>query len=165
MKEIIYQNKSRIRSIIRKMTGSDNENIEQEVYIKVWQNKEVYQEKGKFSQWINTITINLCRDFFRSKTYRQKQIEVQNEDLVLQDTSKNAEEIYDERKRQKMILNAVDELPYKLRQIVILFEFEELSYEQISKKTGLPIGTIKSRLFYARKTLSEKLKTLKGDIT
>lgn len=103
--------------------------------------------------------------FFRSKTYRQKQIEVQNEDLVLQDTSKNAEEIYDERKRQKMILNAVDELPYKLRQIVILFEFEELSYEQISKKTGLPIGTIKSRLFYARKTLSEKLKTLKGDIT
>ncbi len=147
------------------MTGSDNEDIEQEVYIKVWQNKEEYQEKGKFSQWINTITINLCRDFFRSKTYRQKQIEVQNEDLVLQDTSKNAEEIYDERKRQKMILNAVDELPYKLRQIVILFEFEELSYEQISKKTGLPIGTIKSRLFYARKTLSEKLKTLKGDIT
>lgn len=165
MKEIIYQNKSRIRSIIRKMTGSDNEDIEREVYIKVWQNKEEYQEKGKFSQWINTITINLCRDFFRSKTYRQKQIEVQNEDLVLQDTSKNAEEIYDERKRQKMILNAVDELPYKLRQIVILFEFEELSYEQISKKTGLPIGTIKSRLFYARKTLSEKLKTLKGDIT
>ena len=165
MKEIIYQNKSRIRSIIRKMTGSDNEDIEQEVYIKVWQNKEEYQEKGKFSQWINTITINLCRDFFRSKTYRQKQIEVQNEDIVLQDTSKNAEEIYDERKRQKMILNAVDELPYKLRQIVILFEFEELSYEQISKKTGLPIGTIKSRLFYARKTLSEKLKTLKGDIT
>lgn len=165
MKEIIYQNKSRIRSIFRKMTGSDNEDIEQEVYIKVWQNKEEYQEKGKFSQWINTITINLCRDFFRSKTYRQKQIEVQNEDLVLQDTSKNAEEIYDERKRQKMILNAVDELPYKLRQIVILFEFEELSYEQISKKTGLPIGTIKSRLFYARKTLSEKLKTLKGDIT
>ena len=165
MKEIIYQNKSRIRSIIRKMTGSDNEDIKQEVYIKVWQNKEEYQEKGKFSQWINTITINLCRDFFRSKTYRQKQIEVQNEDLVLQDTSKNAEEIYDERKRQKMILNAVDELPYKLRQIVILFEFEELSYEQISKKTGLPIGTIKSRLFYARKTLSEKLKTLKGDIT
>lgn len=165
MKEIIYQNKSRIRSIIRKMTGSDNEDIEQDVYIKVWQNKEEYQEKGKFSQWINTITINLCRDFFRSKTYRQKQIEVQNEDLVLQDTSKNAEEIYDERKRQKMILNAVDELPYKLRQIVILFELEELSYEQISKKTGLPIGTIKSRLFYARKTLSEKLKTLKGDIT
>lgn len=165
MKEIIYQNKSRIRSIIRKMTGSDNEDIEQEVYIKVWQNKEEYQEKGKFSQWINTITINLCRDFFRSKTYRQKQIEVQNEDLVLQDTSKNAEEIYDERKRQKMILNAVDELPHKLRQIVILFELEELSYEQISKKTGLPIGTIKSRLFYARKTLSEKLKTLKGDIT
>ena len=141
------------------MTGSDNEDIEQEVYIKVWQNKEEYQEKGKFSQWINTITINLCRDFFRSKTYRQKQIEVQNEDLVLQDTSKNAEEIYDERKRQKMILNAVDELPYKLRQIVILFEFEELSYEQISKKTGLPIGTIKSRLLYARKTLREKLKT------
>lgn len=164
MKEIIFQNRSRIRSIIRKMTGSDNEDLEQEVYIKVWQNKEDYQEKGKFSQWVNTITINLCRDFFRSKTYRQRQFEVQNEDHALPDTSKSAEEIYDERKRQKMILKAVDELPSKLRQIIILFEFEELSYEQISKKTGLPIGTIKSRLFNARKTLSEKLKFLKGDI-
>ncbi len=146
------------------MTGSDNEDLEQEVYIKVWQNKEDYQEKGKFSQWVNTITINLCRDFFRSWTYSQRQFEVQNEDHALPDTTKSAEDIYDERKRQKMILKAVDELPSKLRQIIILFEFEELSYEQISKKTGLPIGTIKSRLFYARKMLSEKLKSLKGDI-
>ena len=123
------------------------------------------RKKANFLNGLTRSQLICVGIFFRSKTYRQKQIEVQNEDLVLQDTSKNAEEIYDERKRQKMILNAVDELPYKLRQIVILFEFEELSYEQISKKTGLPIGTIKSRLFYARKTLSEKLKTLKGDIT
>ena len=60
-----------------------------------------------------------------------------------------------------MILKTVDDLPAKLRKIVILFEFEEFSYEQIAKKTGLPQGTVKSRLFNARKILSEKLKPLK----
>lgn len=57
----------------------------------------------------------------------------------------------DSKARQKVILKAVDDLPAKLRKIVILFEFEEFSYEQIAKKTGLPQGTVKSRLFNAAK--------------
>ena len=47
--------------------------------------------------------------------------------------------------------------------VVVWYEFEEMSYDQIAAKTGEPVGTIKSRLFNARKTLSEKLQHLKGD--
>ena len=65
--------------------------------------------------------------------------------------------------RQKAILKAVDSLPRKMRQVVILFEFEELTYEQISKKIGQPVGTVKSRLFNARKILTEKLNYLRGE--
>ena len=64
----------------------------------------------------------------------------------------------------KIILKAVDSLPAKLRQVVVWYEFEELSYEQIAKKTGVPVGTVKSRLFHARKILSEKLVLLKENI-
>ena len=71
------------------------------------------------------------------------------------------EEMIDAKARQKIILKAVDDLPKKMRQVVIWFEFEEMSYEQISQKLGLPIGTVKSRLFNARKILSEKLNFLK----
>ena len=50
-----------------------------------------------------------------------------------------------------------------MREVIILFEFEELSCEQIAKKTGVPEGTVKSRLHSARKILSEKLQFLRGE--
>ena len=163
MKQIITENRNRIRSIIRKLTGSYNEDIEQEVYIKTWQNLDSYKEEGKFKQWISTITANLCRDYFKSKEYRHSNLSIDDEDTIenIISSDKGQEEIIDAKKRQKIILKAVDSLPAKLRKIVILFEFEELSYEQIAHKTGLPQGTVKSRLFNARKLLSEKLKHLK----
>ena len=73
------------------------------------------------------------------------------------------EKIVDAKKRQKIILKAVDELPYKMRKVVVLFEFEDFSISEIAKKLGEPEGTVKSRLFNARKVLAEKLKFLLGE--
>ncbi len=162
MKEIIAEYGGLIRSVIKKITGSYNEDIEQEVYIKTWKNMENYQEQGKFSSWLSTLTANVCRDYFKSKQHVMESKQVSGEEIL--DKVKvggRQEEVIDAKKRQKIILKAVDDLPRKLRQVVILFEFEEKSYEEISKKLGLPVGTIKSRLFNARKILSEKLKFLK----
>ncbi len=165
MKEIIEANRSRIKAIIRKLTGSDNEDIEQEVYIKTWRNLDKYQEEGKFNQWIGLLTANICRDYFKSKQFKQTVLQVNNEE-VLQNLRVRGrqEEIIDAKARQKIILKAVDSLPTKLRQVVVWYEFEELSYEQIAKKTGVPVGTVKSRLFHARRILSEKLVLLKENI-
>ena len=164
MKEIIAENKSRIKAIIKKLTGSYNEDIEQEVYIKTWKNMDRYQEEGKFKQWISALTANVCCDYFRSRQYRMETSQV-NGDEILDNirVGGHQDEIIDAKTRQKIILKAVDELPRKMRQVVVWFEFEEMSYEQIAKKTGLPVGTVKSRLFNARKILSEKLKFLKGE--
>ena len=162
MKEIIAEYGGLIRSVIKKITGSYNEDIEQEVYIKTWKNMDNYQEQGKFSSWLSTLTANVCRDYFKSKQHIMETKQVSGEEIL--DKVKvggRQEEVIDAKKRQKIILKAVDDLPRKMRQVVILFEFEEKSYEEISKKLGLPVGTIKSRLFNARKILSEKLKFLK----
>lgn len=165
MKEIIKNHKRLIQSIIYKLTGSYNEDIEQEVYIKTWRNLDKYDEKGgKFKSWISVLTANLCRDYFRSKNFcRQDNISIDDEDFEYDISSDmpNAEEVLDTKMRQKIILKAVDSLPRKLRQIVILYEFHELSYEDIAKKTNLPLGTVKSRLSNARKILSKKLEFLK----
>lgn len=164
MKKIIAENRSRIRAIIKKLTGSYNEDIEQEVYIKTWRNLDNYKENGKFKQWISALTANVCRDYFRSRQYKISEAQVNDEEILeAAAVCGKQEERLDARQRQKAILKAVDNLPRKMRQVVVLFEFEELSCEQISKKTGLPVGTIKSRLFNARKILSEELKFLKGE--
>lgn len=164
MKEIIEENKSLIKAIIKKITGSYNEDIEQEVYIKTWKNMENYKEQGKFSQWIGALTANVCRDYFKSRQYKIQVRQVSGGALLENvKVGGRQEETIDAKARQKQILKAIDDLPKKMRQVVIWFEFEDLSYDEIAIKTGLPVGTIKSRLFNARKILSEKLQHLKGE--
>lgn len=121
-----------------------------------------YHEEGKFRQWINAVTVNLSAIFaVLAGTGKMRYRFMTRGTGRHSSTARGQEEILDSKARQKVILKAVDDLPAKLRKIVILFEFEEFSYEQIAKKTGLPQGTVKSRLFNARKILSEKLKPLK----
>ena len=164
MRNIIEQNKGLIKAIIKKITGSYNDDIEQEVYIKTWKNIDNYKENGKLKSWIATITANVCRDYFKSSSYKQNLREVRDES-VLENKAVLAsqEKIIDAKKRQKIILKAVDELPYKMRKVVVLFEFEDFTIAEIAKKLGEPEGTIKSRLFNARKVLAEKLKLLLGE--
>lgn len=164
MRNIIEENKGLIKAIIKKITGSYNEDIEQEVYIKTWRNIDNYKESGKLKSWIATITANLCRDYFKSSSYKQNLREVR-EDGVLENKAiiASQEKIVDAKKRQKMILKAVDDLPYKMRKVVILFEFEDFSIAEIAKKLNEPEGTVKSRLYNARKILAEQLKFLLGE--
>jgi RNA polymerase sigma-70 factor (ECF subfamily) len=164
MRNIIEQNKGLIKAIIKKITGSYNDDIEQEVYIKTWKNIDSYKESGKLKSWIATITANVCRDYFKSSSYKQNLREVRDEG-VLENKAVLAsqEKIIDAKKRQKIILKAVDELPYKMRKVVVLFEFEDFTIAEIAKKLGEPEGTIKSRLYNARKVLAEKLKLLLGE--
>lgn len=165
MKEIIEQHKGLVKSVIKKLTGSYNDDIEQEVYIKTWKNIEKYREQGKLRQWIAALTANTCFDYFKSKQYKMEARQVSGDEIM--ETFRvggHQEEILDAKTRQKEILKAVDSLPRKMRQVVIWFEFEEMSCDQIAAKTGIPVGTVKSRLFNARKILSEKLQHLKGEV-
>ena len=161
---LIEQNRSRIRAIIKKMTGSLNEDIEQEVYLKSWEKREAYKEEGNFKAWISTLTANLCRDYFRTKQFKTASLEVSSDDTYeLQDEAHTQEEIIDAKKRQKLILKAVDSLPSKMRDVVVYYEFEEMSYEEIAARLKISVGTVKSRLFNARSILTEKLSYLKGE--
>lgn len=164
MLTLIEQNRSRIRAIIKKMTGSFNEDIEQEVYLKSWEKRETYKEEGNFKAWISTLTANLCRDYFRTKQFKTASLEVSSDDTYeIKDETRTQEEVIDAKKRQKLILKAVDSLPSKMRDVVVYYEFEEMSYEEIATRLKISVGTVKSRLFTARSILSEKLSYLKGE--
>ena len=146
------------------MTGGYNEDIEQEVYIRTFKNLNKYEERNKFSSWISVITANICRDYLKSAFFKNKKNTLYDEDIVLSAKSNNQpERILTQKERQKAVLKAVDLLPSKLKKVIILYEFEDLSYEQISKKLNIPIGTVKSRISNARKLLQSSLKFLLGD--
>ena len=163
MKKIIEENQGLIKAIIKKMTGSYNEDLEQDVYIKTWKSLPKYQENGKLKSWIATIAASVCRDYFKSSGYKQLKNEVTDDILQVKAVAASQEKVIDVKQRQKIILQAVDSLPEKMRKVIILYEFEELTIEQVAKKLGEPEGTVKSRLHNARRILAEKLKFLQGE--
>ncbi len=161
MKELIAENRSRVRSVIKKLTGNYNEDLEQEVYIKAWQSLPAGQDSGNIKAWLTVVTRNLCFDYFRSAKVRHEISGREEEDFAsVSDLRPNPEEVLSAKARQKIILEAVNRLPPKMKKVIELYEFEEMSCEKISSKMNIPVGTVKSRLFSARKILSEDLKYL-----
>ncbi len=161
MKEIINKNRQKIRQIIKKFTGYQNEDLEQEVYIKTFLHLNKYIEKNKFSQWIGTITANICRDYLKS-SYFKNQNNSTNDEYTLDSikSNQNPEKELTSKERQKIILKEINALPKKMKEVIILYEFEDYSYEKISEKLKIPQGTVKSRINNARKILKEKLSFL-----
>ncbi len=162
MKEILSQYRNNIRKIISNMTGSVNEDIEQEVYIRTYKHLDKYKENGKFKSWISTITANLCRDYMKSSYFRHSQNTVTEEDDLVQikDERESIEDTFIRKQRQKQIMDAIDALKPKFREVIIMYEMQDMNYEEIAEKIKCPVGTVRSRLFNARKELSVTLKDL-----
>ena len=158
--ELIKQNKQNVRNIIKKITNEQNEDIEQEVYIKIWQNQSKYEEKGKLKGWIGTIAKNLAKDYLKSSYVKNTTITEEEKLNKIKDKKQTPELTLIQNERQKLIINAINALKPKFKEVVMLYEIEQLSYEQIARKIKTPIGTVKSRLYNAKKELAQSLKDL-----
>lgn len=163
IKKIIENNQQYVKNLIKTITNThNNEDIEQEVYIKLWKNRDKYEENGKFKSWIKTITLNATKDFLKSKQNKQSNMSVNDEDLLknIHDTKSHVENKIINLQTRKQIINAVENLSKNHKEVIILYEFYNLSYEDIAKKLSCPLGTIKSRIYTAKKILAQNLKDL-----
>ncbi len=160
--EIIRNNKQNVKNIIRLITKQDNEDIEQEVYIKIWKNSEKYQEKGTFKSWVNTIAKNASKDFLKSASFKNSQNSTSDELALtnIKDSKSSPEDKIIARERQKQIINAVESLKPKFKEVIMLCEIYGYTYDDAAKKLKCPVGTIKSRIYNAKKELAEILTDL-----
>lgn len=160
--EIIKTNRQNIKNIIRMITKQDNEDIEQEVYIKLWKNSGKYEERGSLKSWVNTVAKNASKDYLKSATFKNEQNCTADEDVLvnIRDRKKNPEDSVITTERQKKIIDAVETLKPKFKEVIMMCEIYGYTYEDASKKLNCPIGTIKSRIFNAKKELALVLKDL-----
>ena len=160
--DLINSNKQNVRNIIRLITKQDNEDLEQEVFIKVWKNSDKYEERGSFKSWICTVAKNVSKDYLKSASFRNMQNTTSDE--VVLSIIPEKDETPDLRvlaqERQDRIIDAIEMLKPKFREVIMLCEIYGYTYEEASKKLGCPLGTIKSRIFNAKKELAEKLQDL-----
>ncbi len=160
--EIIKHNKQNIKNIVKLITKQENEDIEQEVYIKLWKNSEKYEERGSLKSWVNTVAKNTSKDYLKSAKVKYEQNSTSDEYTlsVIKDKKKNPEDSLITTERQQRIINAIEGLKPKLKETIMLCEIYGYTYEEASKKLNCPIGTIKSRIYNAKKELAEVLEDL-----
>ena len=161
--EIIKKNRANVKNIIRMISGEENEDLEQEVYLKVWKNSEKYKEKGSFKSWINTIAKNVTKDYLKSSVKKHETLTSEDDDTVFQnikDKKASPELRLIKNDRQKRIMDAINHLKPKFKEVIIYSEIYGYTYEDCAKKFNCPVGTIKSRIYNAKKELAEQLKDL-----
>jgi RNA polymerase sigma-70 factor, ECF subfamily len=143
--------------------------LSQEAWVKGWQRLKQFQGEASFVTWMTRIVINLCLDQLRKqKRLRADSIEQMDEELggverQMPVVTPNPTERLERQELRQKIDRAMVQLSYEHRTVLILHEFEELEYKEIAKRMGCSIGTVMSRLFYARRRLAVLLAGLKRE--
>ncbi len=144
-------------------TGNGNfRDIQQEVYIKIWKNLPKYQDNGKLPGWIKKITVNTCKDHLKSRQFNQNKVTTSEDEILtaIKDKKTTPDNLILLKERQRKIIAAIEKLSPKFKEVIILYDIEEMTYEKIAEKLKCPTGTVKSRLFNARKQLQAELTDL-----
>ena len=129
--------------------------LTQESFIRAYTSLENFRGTARFYTWIYRITVNLCMDHFRKQAV-EKAAGNPESDLTLNFPAPDT--VASQHEMGRIVHQAISALPNDQRTVVILREIEELSYQEIAKVAGISLGTVMSRLFYARRKLREILK-------
>ena len=158
--EIIKNNKENVRNIIKLITKEQNEDLEQEVYIRAWKNADNYKEQGHFKSWINTIAKNISKDYLKSAYTRYSKTSTSEDDVInsIKDKKTTPELKLIQNERQTKTVQAINRLKPKFKEVIILCEIQGHTYEECAQILKCPVGTIKSRIYNAKKELYEELK-------
>jgi RNA polymerase sigma-70 factor (ECF subfamily) len=164
--EIVRRYSGKMVNLAYQMTGDRDlaEDIGQETFLRAYRSAARYREIAKFSTWLYTIAINLCRNELRKRKHKTYSLEGMAE---RDDDDRMRVDIVDERAKPdleverreigRLIEEAVETLPDKFREPLVLRDIQGLTYEEIGEITGLPEGTVKSRINRARFRVKEIL--------
>jgi RNA polymerase sigma-70 factor (ECF subfamily) len=160
--ELVRRYQRPISAYVYRMVGNYESALDltQEIFIKVYNSLERYRAEFKFSTWIYKIAHNAAVDHLRRSATREQSLVIGPEgdqfDLPIESSRLSPEQESERRERRGEIETVVRALPANYRELVILRHSQDLSYEEIVEITGLPLGTVKNRLFRAREMMRQQ---------
>ncbi|CEH29588.1 RNA polymerase subunit sigma [Aneurinibacillus migulanus] len=125
----------------------------QEALIRIYTKIDTYQEKAKFSTWVQRIVTNVCIDKFRKK---KETVSIDQHELTLYDVQ-NVEQEVERAGMAEEVRRAIKRLPEHQRTVITLRYLQDLSYGEIAEVMNMPLNTVKSYLYRARQQLQELL--------
>lgn len=169
--ELVGRHRDKIYARAFSMLRNEDDAVDlsQEAWVKGWQRLHQFQGDASFATWMTRIVINLCLDQLR----KQKRVRTDSIDQLDEESggverqlpivNPNPTERLERGELRQRIDRALAQLSYEHRTVLILHEFEELEYKMIAKKMECSIGTVMSRLFYARRKMAALLAGLKKE--
>jgi RNA polymerase sigma-70 factor, ECF subfamily len=161
--EIVRRWERRIFALAFGMLGreEDARDATQETFLAAFRNLRGFRGDAKVSSWLHRIAINQC-------ITRQRRAKVRNETGIEQEAERDAAvfslpahispaHVAEGRERSEAVRRAVSALPTDLKQVVVMKEFEELTFQEIAEALNLPLSTVKSRLYTALRQLQMRL--------
>jgi RNA polymerase sigma-70 factor (ECF subfamily) len=168
--EIVERYQHKIYGYVKRLVGNetDAEDITQEVFLKALNSLHRFRQESSLQTWLFRIATNLCRDAHRRRQREKgwlslwRQADEQNETeeggiVDPPDDRFNPEKLLLHEELSAMLSQAIEQLPLAMREVLILHDVEQMPYEEIAQALGVPLGTVKSRLFHARARLRESL--------
>lgn len=139
----------------------DAQDASQEAFIKAYRSIGSFKGDSRFSAWLYRLTKNTCIDMLRRRK-DETSLTLENDEgeesqLDISDERFSPEAVLEKKELRRAVAAGLDSLPENYRRILLLREISGLSYEEISEAEGLDIGTVKSRIFRARRKLCEIL--------
>ena len=160
--ELVRRYQRPISAYVYRMVGNYESALDltREIFIKVYSSLRRYRSEFKFSTWIYKIAHNAAIDHLRRTATREQSLVMGPEndqfDLPIESKRLSPEQESERKERRGEIESVVRALPANYRELIILRHSQDLSYEEIVEVTGLPLGTVKNRLFRAREMMRQQ---------
>jgi len=161
--ELVRRYQRPIAAYVYRMVGDYDAALDltQEVFIKVYNSLSRYRAEFKFSTWIYKIAHNAAIDHLRRHAVREQalttSVDGERREVMIESRRLTPEQESERKERRSEIESVVQLLPASYRELVVLRHSHDLSYDEMAEVTGLPLGTVKNRLFRAREAMRDLL--------
>ena len=163
--ELVRRYQRPISAYVYRMVGDYETALDltQEIFIKIYGSLSRYRPEFKFSTWIYKIAHNAAIDHLRRNSGRERSLMTGTEsdqyELPIESDGLSPEQQSEREERRTEIETVVRSLPTAYRELIVLRHSQDLTYEEIVEVTGLPLGTVKNRLFRARDMMRQQFLT------
>lgn len=174
--DLVQQYEHRVFRLVFRMLGrrDESEDMVQEVFVQVFKAVESFRGDSKLSTWIYRIAINLCKN--RTKYLSRRRSEAQDELEQMSDwrslhegrgvtvgETNRPDHVVQGYQLEHIVRISIAALEADFREVLVLRDIEDLPYEEIMEITGLPEGTVKSRIHRARAMLKQRIEAHMGE--
>jgi len=164
---IVRQYRRKVFNVAYKFVGrqEEAEDLTQDIFLKVFRSLGTFDRRANFQTWLISVSRNLCIDHYRSVRQERQAIDhtVDPNELTPASHEPGPVAAIEQEDRVVLLREALAALSASLRTAVLMRDIQELSYQEIADRLGLPEGTVKSRINRGRNELARQIRRMRGD--